>query len=279
MVEGKVAQGDRQGRCQPCCAGSIRSLAAKTSPPSLAPRSTGSRTRSLREGCSNATVNRTLELVRAILRKCVNEWEWLERAPASSDVEGADAANSLSDARKPQRLLAELPEHLADMAAFSLATGLRAANVTGLQWQQVDLTRQLAWIHPDQAKARRRFRCRLTAKRWRSCVSKSGSIRRTCSASGVSRSRRSAPKPGSRRSSAPVSRIFAGMICGTTWAIVARAERHAAVRVAGVGRLGESGDGAPLCAPRRRSPRALCGTPGCHSCRCDRKHGTNKAQW
>ena len=41
------------------------------------------------------------------------------------------------------------------MAAFSLATGLRAANVTGLQWQQADLTRQLAWIHPDQAKARR----------------------------------------------------------------------------------------------------------------------------
>jgi len=35
----------------------------------------------LARGCSNATVNRTLALVRAILRKCVNEWEWLERAP------------------------------------------------------------------------------------------------------------------------------------------------------------------------------------------------------
>jgi integrase len=32
-----------------------------------------------------------------------------------------------------QKLLAELPEHLAIMAAFSLATGLRRANVTGLQ--------------------------------------------------------------------------------------------------------------------------------------------------
>ena len=53
------------------------------------------------------------------------------------------------------RLLTELPEHLADMAAFSLPTGLRAANVTGLQWKQVDLNRQLAWIHPDQAKARK----------------------------------------------------------------------------------------------------------------------------
>jgi integrase len=52
-------------------------------------------------------------------------------------------------------LLAELPPHLADMATFSLATGLRASNVTGLQWSQVDEERKLAWIHPDQAKARK----------------------------------------------------------------------------------------------------------------------------
>jgi hypothetical protein len=32
-------------------------------------------------GHSNATVNRMLELVRAILRKCVNDWEWLDRVP------------------------------------------------------------------------------------------------------------------------------------------------------------------------------------------------------
>ena len=41
------------------------------------------------------------------------------------------------------------------MAAFALATGLRAANVTGLQWSQVDIVRRVAWIHPDQAKARK----------------------------------------------------------------------------------------------------------------------------
>jgi hypothetical protein len=34
------------------------------------------------EGCSNATVNRTLALIRAILRKCARDWEWLDRAPA-----------------------------------------------------------------------------------------------------------------------------------------------------------------------------------------------------
>ena len=35
----------------------------------------------LAEGWKNATANRTLELLRAVLRKCVNEWEWLDRAP------------------------------------------------------------------------------------------------------------------------------------------------------------------------------------------------------
>jgi integrase len=42
------------------------------------------------------------------------------------------------------RLLAQLPVHLADMAAFSLATGLRAANVIGLEWSQIDEERKLA---------------------------------------------------------------------------------------------------------------------------------------
>jgi len=63
-----------------------------------------------------------------------------------------------------QRLLAALPEHLADMAAFSLATGLRASNVTGLQWSQVDVARRLAWIHPDQAKARKAIPVPLNAE-------------------------------------------------------------------------------------------------------------------
>jgi integrase len=48
-----------------------------------------------------------------------------------------------------QRLLDTLPAPLGDMAAFSLATGLRAANVTGLQWTQLDLVRRLAWVHAD----------------------------------------------------------------------------------------------------------------------------------
>ena len=50
------------------------------------------------------------------------------------------------------------------MAAFSLQTGLRAANVTRLQWSQVDLARRLAWVHSDQAKARRAISAPLNAE-------------------------------------------------------------------------------------------------------------------
>jgi integrase len=45
-----------------------------------------------------------------------------------------------------EKLLDELPEHLADMAVFSVATGLRHGNVKGLDCQYVDLERRHAWI-------------------------------------------------------------------------------------------------------------------------------------
>jgi integrase len=90
----------------------------------------------LSEGCSNATVNRTLELLRAVLRKCVNEWEWLDRAPYVRMFKEPTRRIRFLTREEARRLVAELPAHMADMAIFSLATGLRAANVTGLEWSQ-----------------------------------------------------------------------------------------------------------------------------------------------
>src|SRR5258708_35548319 len=109
----------------------------------------------LADGWTNATVNRTLELLRAMLRKCVNEWEWLDRAPYVRMLKEPTRRIRFLTQEEARSLLAELPAHLADMATFSLATGLRAANVTGLEWSQVDEERKLCWVHPDQAKARR----------------------------------------------------------------------------------------------------------------------------
>ena len=107
------------------------------------------------EGCSNATVNRMLALVRANLRKCARDWEWLDRAPAVRLLKEPTRRIRFLSRHQSRALLRELPPHLRDMATFTLATGLRAANVTGLTWEQVDLSRKLAWIHPDQAKARK----------------------------------------------------------------------------------------------------------------------------
>jgi integrase len=118
----------------------------------------------LAEGVSNATVNHVLEVVRAVLRKCVNEWEWLERAPSVRMLKEPTRRIRFLNREEAQRLLAALPEHLADMAAFSLATGLRRANVTGLHWTQADLVRRVAWVHPDQAKARKAIAVPLNAE-------------------------------------------------------------------------------------------------------------------
>lgn len=109
----------------------------------------------LAEDVSNATVNRMLEVLRAILRRCANEWEWMDKVPMVRMLKEPTRRIRYLNRDEANNLIAELPEHLADMVAFSLATGLRRSNVTGLHWAQVDLERRIAWIHADQAKARK----------------------------------------------------------------------------------------------------------------------------
>lgn len=103
---------------------------------------------------SAATANRYLALIRAILRQCV-EWEWLDSAPLLRSYPEDKRRIRWLTVDEAKRLLQELPPHLRDMAEFSLATGLRQANVKLLEWSQIDMVRSVAWIHPDQAKARR----------------------------------------------------------------------------------------------------------------------------
>ncbi|MCU7836620.1 MAG: site-specific integrase [gamma proteobacterium symbiont of Taylorina sp.] len=59
---------------------------------------------------------------------------------------------SLNHARLPelyQRLVLALSPHIADMAIFSLETGLRESNVTLLRWEQVDLSQKIVYIEGD----------------------------------------------------------------------------------------------------------------------------------
>jgi integrase len=106
----------------------------------------------LRDGVTNATVNRLLQVLRAILNRAARDWEWLVKAPAVRLLREPKRRVRWLTHDEAARLLSELPPHLAEMARFSLATGLREANVTGLSWTQVDLERRVAWIHADQSK-------------------------------------------------------------------------------------------------------------------------------
>ncbi|PLX61083.1 tyrosine-type recombinase/integrase [Sedimenticola selenatireducens] len=118
----------------------------------------------LSDGVSNATVNRMLEVVRAILRRAEREWDWLERTPHIRMMPEAKRRIRWLTREEARHLLSELPDHLAAMAGFALATGLREANVVKLEWSQVDLDRRCAWIHADQAKARKAIPVPLNAE-------------------------------------------------------------------------------------------------------------------
>jgi integrase len=101
---------------------------------------------------SKATANHYMALVRAILRKACFEWEWLDRVPKVRMFKLKHRRVRWIKREEFERLASFLPPHLADMARFAVLTGLRRANVTGLQWDQVKLEEGKAWIHPDQAK-------------------------------------------------------------------------------------------------------------------------------
>jgi len=107
----------------------------------------------LKEGVTNSTVNHTLSFIRSVLNKAKDEWEWIESTPSIKLLPVTKKRIRWITPEEAERLYKELPDHVEAMARFTLATGLREANVTGLQWEQIDMQRHCAWIHGDQAKA------------------------------------------------------------------------------------------------------------------------------
>ena len=106
-------------------------------------------------GVSNATVNRLLAVIRAILNRAKNEWEWIDSVPYIRLLPEPKKRIRWLSQNEASRLVKELPDHLALMMRFTLSTGLRESNVTNLQWSQIDMQRRCAWVHADQAKARK----------------------------------------------------------------------------------------------------------------------------
>lgn len=104
------------------------------------------------KGVTPGTTNRYMALVRAILRKACFDWEWIDRVPKVGQLRDKGGRIRSLTHDEFAKLLTQLPEHLRDMAIFSVATGLRQGNVTRLQWKQVSIERRHLWIAADQHK-------------------------------------------------------------------------------------------------------------------------------
>lgn len=104
------------------------------------------------KGVAASTVNRYMALVRSILRRACHDWEWIDRVPKVGMLRQSGGRIRALSRGEYVRLLAELPLHLRDMVIFSVATGLRQANVTRLQWRQVSMERRHLWVGADQHK-------------------------------------------------------------------------------------------------------------------------------
>lgn len=106
-------------------------------------------------GTKNATKNRYLALLRAILNKAEKEWLWIEKAPHVALYHEPKGRIRWITPEEAHRLIQHLPAHLVPIVRLALATGLRKSNIYGLRWNQIDMQRHVAWVHPDEAKARR----------------------------------------------------------------------------------------------------------------------------
>ena len=104
---------------------------------------------------SKGTCNRYLALVRAILRRARDDWEWVDKVPRVRLFKESNSRERSLTVDQAKRLLDELPEHQREVVLFALATGLRQSNVLKLEWRQVNLELSHAWIDGWQSKNRR----------------------------------------------------------------------------------------------------------------------------
>lgn len=110
-----------------------------------------------REGSKPGTINRVLDLVRAVLNRAHRVWEWIDKVPVVQRRHVDDARVRWLTHGEARRLLEFLPPHLEAMARFTLATGLRAGNVRKLEWSQINMQNRNVTIHADQSKNGRPF--------------------------------------------------------------------------------------------------------------------------
>jgi integrase len=108
---------------------------------------------------AGATVNRTLALLRHLLRLAHEEWELLGAVPRirmEREAEGRlrwltpeEGARLLDACRKSRTA------HLTDLVEFALFTGMRRGEVLGLTWERVDRARGVVLLDVTKSGKRR----------------------------------------------------------------------------------------------------------------------------
>lgn len=104
---------------------------------------------------SKATVNRYLALIRSILIRACQEWEWIERTPKIRLFKESNVRERSLTIEQAKVLLNELPLHQRSTVLFALTTGLRLSNVVKLEWAQVNLDLKHAWVKGNESKNRK----------------------------------------------------------------------------------------------------------------------------
>lgn len=106
---------------------------------------------------SDSTRNRYLATIVHMLNEAKHRWEWtIGEVPVVKRAREADKRIRWITPEEARSLLREIKiEWVRDVTELALNTGLRYANLRDLEWAQVDLVKKRAWIHPDQAKAKK----------------------------------------------------------------------------------------------------------------------------
>ena len=100
-----------------------------------------------KKGNKPATVNRYLATMRSVLRMARDEWQWLDTIPKIRMLHGEVERDRWLTRAEADRLIACCAPHLAALVRYALATGCRASEITGLEWERVDLARSTAWLN------------------------------------------------------------------------------------------------------------------------------------
>jgi integrase len=102
---------------------------------------------------SDRTKDLCVALIRAIFRKAMREWEWIDTMPAfKTYAKGGKVRVRCLTTEQAQAVVARLPVHQREVVLLALATGLRQRNILDRTWDRVDLTRRIATIGDGDTK-------------------------------------------------------------------------------------------------------------------------------